>query len=432
MPKSVALRDAKRYQPECVIESFQQAYGQKSREHFEMARDEVHRRHVFKACGTSRRPWAMEVSMPHRMVFESVFGMVLFVAACSEPNAPGGTTSGGGATASGSTGATPAGGSTSSGAPCVGPCTPNVHPLASMQQNPQAIAVDEANVYWTSRNAATVWKCAVGGCNNTPTPLADTPGAFAIAVDATSVYWTAFEGFMMIGSVTKCAIGGCGMTPPPLATGQVGPWALAVDAKNVYWITTGGGSTGQGAVWKCAVGGCNGTPTELVPVPNEAMFRSNRIAADGTNVYWGEATSGTLNRCSVDGCGGTPTVVASGQQGVHAIAIDGTSIYWSTGNSVLKCPLAGCNGSMPTTIAYPTFGSSAMPVGGAIAVDGTNLYWLGDAVAQLQVERCAVGGCFNMPTKLGTVSGTFSAGPAVNNRSVFAASTDTIFEITPK
>jgi hypothetical protein len=69
----------------------------------------------------------------------------------------------------------------------IGGGTPTI--LASGQNNPHGIAIDAANIYWTTNYTGTVMKVPIGG--GTPTTLASGQNSPArIAVDATSVYWT--------------------------------------------------------------------------------------------------------------------------------------------------------------------------------------------------------------------------------------------------
>src|SRR5262249_57274193 len=57
--------------------------------------------------------------------------------------------------------------------------------LLASGQAPEAMAVDTTNVYWTG-----VMKCAIGGCNQTPTPVSGTTGGVGVAVDPTPVFLT--------------------------------------------------------------------------------------------------------------------------------------------------------------------------------------------------------------------------------------------------
>jgi hypothetical protein len=252
------------------------------------------------------------------------------------------------------------------------------------------MAVDTTNVYWSG-----VMKCAVGGCNQTPTRISGTGGGFGLAIDAANVYWT--DGGTS-GSVYKCALAGC-TTPTALATAQGVPLGIAVDATSVYWTNLTGGT-----VMKCAVGGCGGAPTQL------ALSNAPRaIAVDPMNVYWGDTMASSIYKCPLDGCGsttpatiiagwrvvnlaedatgvyysdpqagfvnrtslaGTPTItLGSGQSLPRGIALDDTYAYWvNEGGTVMKCAKTGCGG-MPLVLASDQSGPHS------IAVDATSVYW---------------------------------------------------------
>lgn len=52
------------------------------------------------------------------------------------------------------------------------------------------MATDGTYLYGGGTTDLDIKKCAVGGCNNTPTVLVTDQFALAMAVDSVSVYWT--------------------------------------------------------------------------------------------------------------------------------------------------------------------------------------------------------------------------------------------------
>lgn len=116
------------------------------------------------------------------------------------------------------------------------------------------------------------------------------------------------------------------------------------------------------------------------------------IALDGTNVYWtiNMSTGGSVKKCAIAGCNNNPTILASGQSGPNAIAVNGDDVFWtnSTGlQAIMKCSISGCNDN-PTPLAVNQVASG-------IAVDATNVYW-----AAGDVRMCAVAGCNSNPTTI--------------------------------
>jgi hypothetical protein len=118
--------------------------------------------------------------------------------------------------------------------------------IATGQLSSWAIAVDSANVYWTTLSGFTVAKCALSGtCGGNPTTLSAATRPYGVAVDGATVYWVDFT----VGTVSACATGGCAGKATILASGQTSPAAVAVDATAVYWVNY---ANPGGAVMKLA------------------------------------------------------------------------------------------------------------------------------------------------------------------------------------
>jgi hypothetical protein len=237
--------------------------------------------------------------------------------------------------------------------------------IASGQSRPNAIAIDETDVYWTNRDGGTVMKAPK--CGGPVTELAsaqDTPTA--LALDATNVYWTTEGGFSE-------ATGAVQWTPKsmtsvtPLASDQFAPQALAADGVDAFWINApveyGGG------LWRVPIAG--GAAVQLAP----AEGTSAALALSGATVYWATNQSDDVKATPQAG-GATITLSTGPGTGVTALATDASSIYWCSAGtptlsyqdgSIMKAPLAG-----GTAVALAS--NQAIPHG--IAVEDEHVYWV--------------------------------------------------------
>jgi hypothetical protein len=286
---------------------------------------------------------------------------------------------------------------------------PGIVTLAAVQNAPFDVVVNSTSVYWTNTgsvsvpipgslastgayaNGAIMKMPSAGGV---PVTLAFTghDSPYYIALDPANVYWTSSvenEPSSPVGSlggsVTKVALDGG--NPVALATGFISG-GLAASSREVFWTHFGGpvaaDSPAAGCV--CLPSPCSGA--EVCPsIDNGAVMRLSPggkpielaalghaipagVALDATNVYWTNQNAGSVMK--MPRSGGNPTVLATDQQLPQDIATDSTSVYWTTfgggtrnGGAIVK---VATGGGVPTTLA-----SGQNPAG--IAVDDQNVYW---------------------------------------------------------
>jgi hypothetical protein len=267
-------------------------------------------------------------------------------------------------------------------------------PLAALQPQAWAIAVDDLSVYWLNLGG-TLNKTPKAGGAVTPLFTGGTfNGQSDLAIDATFAYFTDNT------SVWKVALDGTSQVQ--IATGLTTPRGIALDATDVYWA-----EYGYTSVKKVSKAG--GAITVLMSDFPNSNSNPQAIAVDSTYAYWTEFFTGSVKRVGING--GTTTTFAAGpvpfnyNNASESIAVDATSVYWTVGSRLMRASLAGVASTLATSTGYPVrialdadfvyftdsgYGVRKVPVGGGavtqiataglaphgIAVDATHVYWV--------------------------------------------------------
>jgi hypothetical protein len=100
--------------------------------------------------------------------------------------------------------------------------------------SPAGLAVDATYLYWTDNAAGTVMKAPLAG-GPAVTIASSQNYPYAIAIDNTNIYWTNNGGTVMKAPLS-------GGTPIVIASGQAYPFGIALDATSVYWTNNNDGT----------------------------------------------------------------------------------------------------------------------------------------------------------------------------------------------
>ena len=252
----------------------------------------------------------------------------------------------------------------------------NVEEIVSTPQKPRDIVVmDNGTVIWgvaddsSNANLGRIQSLDSGGNVTDIVTGISTPEG--LATNNTQIFWTEYGAS---GVISQANIDGSSVSL--LATGYY-PVRLVVDNNYVYWIDEGKQDENSGAVKRVPIGGGSvdtiaanqGTPRGLVLDIDDS--------GNATNVFWVNLSGGTVMRASVGATPGAPEVVASGQSGPFGIAIgkDGL-LYWTNrgAGTVVRVPKTISNGT-PETVAEQLTNPSALSL-----VDDT-LYWVNGSIA---------------------------------------------------
>jgi hypothetical protein len=224
---------------------------------------------------------------------------------------------------------------------------------------PGQILFSGGSLYWEGAktgNPSAVFTCATSNPSSCASPTALGQLVFGgFAVGGPDLFW-----WDSTSPIYSCALGSCAYPTggqyiaATSATG--GPQTIAANGSNVFW-----GDTGTGSIRGCAVssGACASAFTVT------ASSGPSVIIADANNVYWND--NNNVWQCPASSGCTSPIGLAAGTQNATSLASDGTYVYWTTSNSVDRAPIGVANS--PTSIA----GTQSAP--DTVAVTSSGVYW---------------------------------------------------------
>jgi hypothetical protein len=243
--------------------------------------------------------------------------------------------------------------------------------------SPRHVALDNTHVFYVDSKNAHVGQLNKDGSAKVDLALGGTKNNYpqGLAIDGTNVYWGGIDGVLF-----RCAIGGCANAPTGVAN-TTSFRDLVVDATNVYWIE----DTSPNRIKVASKTGTNQNGTQLA---SAASF--NRLAQD-TDYLYASGDDGTIRRIAKSN--GALTTVGQAAASSLSIAVDGTSVYFSDGDDPASINRAAKTGGANGT---PLAASQHHPYGG-IAYDANNLFWLNSYVGigqnNGQVMTCTFAAC---------------------------------------
>jgi hypothetical protein len=247
-----------------------------------------------------------------------------------------------------------------------GPSLPPITVLAKGRVGPSAIAIDATAVYWAEESSQGGVVASVSKTGGSVSTIATAQSRLGgVAVDAANVYWTTSEHQLGAGDGTVSRQPISGGTPFSISTdgGLAGP--IGVDAENVYWA-----DTNTWMLVKAPIVG--GTPVRLAALANQSTFLG--IVPFEGHVYYTTRDLGSVKRVTTSGT--TDETIADGQDLPYKIAVDVSGIYWTnTGDSgtVMMIPRVG---EQPVILAAGQgFPQSAGGGPTEIATDAHAVYW---------------------------------------------------------
>lgn len=218
--------------------------------------------------------------------------------------------------------------------------------------------VDSGNVYVARRlesfGPTRIERCAVTGCDSTPTPVVPQEVDTNFVIDRGLIYygvWTPAG-----AEIRRCSVDGCGLASATVISRSERIGSIAIDAAKLYWESPSG-------TYSCPLGACS-SPTHIT------SFDTTIVGVDADHVYFeGSAYKGTVvSRCALGGCA-LPESVVYGYD--LAFGMDGTSLYYADFPPGGPKPLRRISKQLgpPVDVAGPT------RIGSNLQFDAHCVYW---------------------------------------------------------
>jgi hypothetical protein len=287
-----------------------------------------------------------------------------------------------------------------------------VNEIATALQNPSALALDAANIYFGRNNAGTIYSVPIAG--GTATPLvtngvlsstddlllvgpdlyiatdnggsvlkAPKTGGTAVAVGSATVvyglgsngvdvFWT--DHYQPTPRIGRLLLADAGTTFVVTGANIVYPTQVAADQTYIYWGNAGTTGT-DGAVWRAKLDG-----TQQVRIAN-GLGPVYAVAIDSTaqatTVYFGCA-SGIVGKVAANSSGtATPTTIKPNVYVLSMVA-DAKGAYWLDRSTFEVGHVAAGSSTPETFVSQQTINTLDIKVGGnpqSIKMDATHVYW---------------------------------------------------------
>jgi hypothetical protein len=233
-------------------------------------------------------------------------------------------------------------------------------PVDLLNGNLSGVLVIGTTLFFANGSKSEVDTCARDGCSGQATvPLSNTPALGAIATNGTDLFWTELG----TSSFYRCPGATCSdAAKVTLRTSGVFASTIAASGDNLVFV-----SPGDSAIYTCKDEASCAAPLKLGSL---SETEGQLTTANGV-AYWTNPLDGRVQSCAITGCT-EPVDIVKGHGRPSAIAVDATNVYFRDLQTldVLRCPVAGCSGD-PDILALDQDATGAP----RIVLDADYIYW---------------------------------------------------------